>query len=273
MKKNLLVASLLMASATVNISAQYAPEKGDFSLEAGFTPFKNTGEMLKLNDASFKGRYFISDYDALRLRFGIGVGSDTDIQYNTNPDGTDTDETKTILRETDFNLGFGYERHFSPINRLDLYAGAELFYGQSHYKKKVIENSHNAYGASNFTDSEIVTTYKKNNGNNVIDAWTLGVNLLAGADFYITKGLYVGAEMGVNIQNTHTPDTYYIRESTTTTNSTTTVVKYDSSTGVTQTIVNGSATTPQEGNVQENSRNNFRMKCYINPEIRIGVCF
>lgn len=185
----ILAAAIVAASASSAIAQDntFTPEAGDFSVEVQFNPFSNDFGTFKLDQ--LKGRYFFSDKDA--IRFGIGFGLDSD-KTVADPDNNEDNWAKNKLGS--FSINLGYERHFFNYKRVDLYAGAGLGYAVQ-----------SASATSQFADANGKTYESK-----VCNALTtsspakedrsyneFNVKAFTGIDFYVYKGLFVGAELGI----------------------------------------------------------------------------
>ena len=70
MKKVLFAVALVAGTVSFANAEEFAPEKGDFSLEVQFSPFKSDG--TSFTTQGINGRYFFSDKDALSFRLNIG---------------------------------------------------------------------------------------------------------------------------------------------------------------------------------------------------------
>lgn len=182
MKKTLtLAAALFAATFASNAQESYAPQQGDFSVEIQVNPFSNNFTTFKLD--ALQGRYFFSSSDA--LRFGIGFEIDSK-KENQN---TNNDDLWTKTANSNFSINIGYEKHFFNYRRVDLYAGAGLGFKLNRIKEtQNLGNDHQTV-TSNAGDSYNEFTAK---------AFT-------GIDFYVYKGLYVGAEFGLKIGAKHFP--------------------------------------------------------------------
>lgn len=185
----------MIAAVVFGASAQhkgegkvYGPEKGAFSTEISFNPFNSSNQNFSL--AALKGRYFMTGKDALVLELGFNYHG----EKQTDADNSDVYQKSHNGR---FNLELGYERHFYQYKRVDLYAGAELGFV--------------CYTAGATTTTEvgnkvIETVYKNYAGgvlnNNNVASTGFNVGLFTGINFYVYKGLYVGAQFGLGYEGT-----------------------------------------------------------------------
>lgn len=193
MKKMILAAALFAATASCAVAQDnnFESNAGDFSLEVQFNPFSNDFGTFKLDQ--IKGRYFFTGKDA--VRFGIGFGLDN---YKNTPDPEDHDDIWNKGKSGFFSINLGYERHFFSYKRVDLYAGLGLGYKHDF--------------ASSTESVEIDNNIYENKHHNICDGKRTGnffnVNVFTGIDFYLYKGLFVGAELGIKLETGKQPGTW-----------------------------------------------------------------
>jgi len=185
--KAIAFASIVAIAANAQAQSEYAPEKDDFSVEIQFNPFSNNFSTFRVDQ--LKGRWFMTDKDA--LRFGIGFGVDTDKNV-ANPD--DNKDSWTKNRTGNFSINLGYERNVFNYKRINLYAGAGLGFAMQ---------------------STCATTQTVNNGETYTskaynqDSYNeFSVQAFTGIDFFVYKGLYLGAEFGLKLGVKNQPSTY-----------------------------------------------------------------
>lgn len=213
MKKTLL---LVTAAALIagNTFAQYKPTAGSLSTEVQFNPFDQDGHTFKLD--GLKLRYFITDNDALRLKLGFSLGhsnvvfEDQSPEENMNEKWWSKDEANSTSGNISLNLG--YERHFNVSKRISIYVGASFGFDR-HFvsaEQKGSEVRRTTYG-----DWKVMrTSYSMESTNGYFEAtdngirdiydrayWAIDADLFTGIDFYVYKGLYVGAELGLSINS------------------------------------------------------------------------
>jgi hypothetical protein len=182
MKKITLVLSLILAVSSASF-AQYKPTGGEIGLEVNLVPFSNAP--IQLN--AIKGRFFLSDVMAVRVGFNFDIASVSE----TFPDpGNINNVEKEKERITDFGLTPGIELHLPVGERVSPYVGVELGFLTRAYKYEY---------STNFNNDRVVQT-----GLNGFTSF--GLNLVAGTDLYIYKGLYLGAEFGFGFSSTSFPD-------------------------------------------------------------------
>jgi hypothetical protein len=210
-KKIILSVSFLVFSAFAFAQSQpalsdYKPKKGSFLAEGIIS---NIAKGPDFNQ-SIKFRYFLKD--DLVARISIGGSKKTTLTYFYDPTpGSDKVGTSTDIGSL-YSVFLGLEKHVAGMNHLSAYVAADLGYG-SEGSKQDIENGQLIGNDIVFAENNSFTT----DGGKY---YSIGVNLGTGADYYIVKKLYLGAELGIQsfFGNFHTPET-----STTTGNNTTSV--------------------------------------------------
>jgi hypothetical protein len=183
MKKVLLTAAAVMTfglmSAQEENTSAYKPVKGTIATEVGLTGGLNNAD-FNLNTGAVKFRYFFKDDMALRLGLGINSNKYEDID-NSNPSNVVTETYKN----SNTTLKLGIEKHFAGAERLSTYAGADLLIGFR--------------GASyEYTDNTVTTEVDGSNTIGNTAGSNFGLGLFTGADYYITKKVFLGVEAGFN---------------------------------------------------------------------------
>lgn len=274
--------------------AQSTPQKGDFSTEIGFTPFKSSGESFKLNDGMFKFRYFLSDKDALRLKVSLGINN-TNNKSTSFKDANDKSNPYTIVSGSSekknkygkFEFTLGYERHFNTNGRLDIYAGAELGYGSYSYsgeeKSSTVTTDYNNKGSIVETGYETsLTEYKNQNCDGTSSSHYFTGSIFTGLDFYVYKSLYLGAELGINLKSAKSPNAYINKNATARIlnangeETARTTVVYSGETGLTVTTTTIGSQTQENKRydlVTTNEKTTTNLKIYVEPAIRLGWKF
>ncbi len=186
MKKILLSLSMILVFVTF-VNAQYKPSSG-FTAEVNFRPFTSTPIQVNY----LKARMFLSENMALRMGIELNsYGKTEKTVFNAGTPTQLTEETKSTYFI--FGLNPGIEIHMQGTDRLSPYFGAELNISM----KSASTDITNKGGVANKTEK-----YEGcwSDGSNA--AYSIfGLNLLFGTDFYITKNLYLGAEMGLGFQS------------------------------------------------------------------------
>lgn len=159
------------------------------------------------------GRYFITDNMATRVRLGVGVNNTTsrmflydDVANIDNPLNNDpltydktVDEYKQ--RNSEYELGIGVEWR-KNLWRMQGYGGVEVMGAYIH------KRASHTYGNAMSTINQTPTTFDF--GSNTVNTPThraidtkggnifhVGAGLYAGADFFITKNISIGAEFNL----------------------------------------------------------------------------
>ncbi|MDR0367725.1 MAG: outer membrane beta-barrel protein [Bacteroidales bacterium] len=222
--KKLFVLVFVMTTISTMAQVQYKPEKGNFSTELQFRPFSflinDFGEEIGTSPFSIDGlrlRYFFNEKIALRANLNWdyqmekNVDNNVDeMDYNYYPYGHITGSTS--LRQSMYTIGIapGFEYHFGKSERLSVYAGVDLIFGITKYKYKekedltlIIPNNNTSVRTEfEMSSNNAWATFYPNRMNTVgIDQrshYTFGATIFMGADFYVYKGLYLGAELGIS---------------------------------------------------------------------------
>lgn len=220
MKKLLLAAVCFGMFTVANAESDYSPEKGDFAVEFGFTPFQAGGETFKLNEGMLKARWFFTDKNALRLKLGLGIDNNTETKPSSyHPSFTKNqmyydETTETTNKNTNFSIMLGYERHLFTKGRFDVYAGLELGYiMEKHSGSETYNYSGNTYDNDNKVSQNLqiqrnVDFCNQSSDGKKTSSHSFNANLFAGADFYVWKNLYLGAELGLNFKTGKSPKYY-----------------------------------------------------------------
>lgn len=193
MKKKVLLIAAIAAGVftTSNVNAQdYKPAGGEKNIEVNFAPLG--GNPISINNLRF--RYFKSSDMAYRLGINIVSNSNTTETVETNGAGDDV-----TLEDVTSNFGIsinpGIEKHFAGTDRLSPYYGAELNFSMNSSKE---------------TDQEQNATFDGTDESETTDgATTFGLNLLLGADWYFSKNIYMGTEVGFGFSTTSNADTEF----------------------------------------------------------------
>lgn len=291
--KKLLVLLAVCAGVTT-ATAQELPQKGSIVTEIGFTPFKSSGETFKLNDAMLKFRYFVTDKDVVRLKLGVGIDNNTtDNATFTHPQDLSgynvqvvDNSKKTTNKKSDIQIMLGYERHFAPTGRFDVYAGAEIGFEWNNRSGSVEENGLTTGYSNSKLDYTVQsarnTDYTDMTPDGELSSHAFKGGVFAGLDFYIYKGLYIGTELGISFTSGKSPNGYSsYNESTVKTNSSGVVtyaqnVSYSGDTGLTTTnttINNNTTTTISAQQASTTERSATKLKLYVEPAIRLGWKF
>lgn len=182
MKKQILVLAFVASAFAANAQSDFKPAKGDVTTEFGLSGgVLNTNFNLNEGGNLLRFRYFTQEKMALRLGFGLSSNSETENFYG----GTNNDQKGTINESnTQFMVNLGVEKHFAGTDRLSPYVGGDVLFGYGSQKTTRENVSGNSF-VSGFSSE-------------ISGPSTLGIGLraLVGADYYIAKRLYLGAEGG-----------------------------------------------------------------------------
>jgi outer membrane protein W len=186
MKKVLLTAAAVMTFGLMNAQEEttsaYKPVKGTIATEVALVGGLNNAN-FDLNSGALKFRYFLKDDMALRLGLGLNSNKIEDVD-NSNPANIQTETYKNS--STMLNLGI--EKHFAGSERLSTYAGADLLIGFNGASYKETSNGYSYEEDANDTNGNIAST-------------SFGLGLFTGADYYITKKVFLGVEAGLNFMS------------------------------------------------------------------------
>lgn len=241
MKKLFIAAIALAACVSANAQETYAPEAGEISTEIQFNPFSNDFGTFKLDQ--LKLRYMFSDKDA--IRFGIGFGVDN---HKVTPDPDENKDNWGKASSGHFSISLGYERHFFNYKRIDLYAGAGLGYK---YMSASAKEHSEVNGQTFETKYCNIATIDLDNTNGIArTGHEFNVALFTGIDFYVYKGLFVGAEFGIKFACQSLPG-YYTKGG------------FDD---------NGDWSASLESN-KTDKESSISLKCFAEPALRIGWTF
>lgn len=172
--KKLSVFVLIFIFCSITVKSQsLKPEKGDWVAEVNFAPFSSSPVSINY----LRARKFIENKKALRLGLFLGA----DIQK------PDEDQKNTTF---EINIRPGIEIHFDGTDKLSPYVGGELDLA---FKKS--GSTFDAPGAQEFTIEGAWSPFGLERG-----FYRLGLNAIAGADFYIAKQIYLGTEFGFGFE-------------------------------------------------------------------------
>lgn len=184
MKKVIL--SMAVALACVTSANAQKQAGGEKNLEVQFAPL---GES-PMSISGIRLRIFNSESSAIRLGLNLG-GSNTEVITQETDTEIDALELIDVDKTFDFSIRPGYEMHFAGTDRLSPYVGAELVFGMSSATSEI----QTQYLDDNDAD-QVMTTIVKGGTS------TFGLNAVAGADFYFSDAIYLGAELSFGFAST-----------------------------------------------------------------------
>lgn len=177
---------IFVSALTLSASmfAQKATKDNPFSLEGQLS--YNTSS-LSFNAPSLRMRYFLADDMAARVSLSLQNSSTKDYYYElaNNAGGVGTEINKTSMTM----ISLGAEKHFAGTDKLSPYIGADLVYGMGSSSAKWDKYDGNSYNAN------VTRTIKNPNS-------MLGLNLVAGTDYYFAENFYLGLELGLGFSST-----------------------------------------------------------------------
>jgi outer membrane protein W len=193
-------------SEFVNLKAA----QGDLTTEFALTGGLNNAD-FKLNEGTselLRFRYFLNNNLALRLGFGLSLDNQKQNVYGVGIDEGKSGFVKTSANSLLINLGL--EKHFKGTGRLAPYVGGDILFGISGQK-------------TTLEDAMDANTYVSDVKIEAKGPGTFGIGLrgVIGADYYIAKHVYLGAEAGFGFlysKEGKTKVTTTIGNATTTTN-------------------------------------------------------
>jgi hypothetical protein len=176
MNKAILLAAVVALTAST-ADAQYKPEAGERTLEVNFAPLGGT----PISIGGIKFRSFTSETSALRMGVFLGYGSTSTVTQDE-----DSIQVELSDKESTFSINIqpGIEKHFGGTERISPYIGGVLAIGYETTTEKE---------ESQVADRGVGTTTTK--GGN----FSIGLNAVAGFDYYVAQKLYVGTEVGFGL--------------------------------------------------------------------------
>jgi hypothetical protein len=198
----------LALSALVTMGVQAQKQMGDeHNIEVAFTPFGDD----PINGSTIKYRNFLDDNRALRFSFAMSRSNDLHayVQAGEITESVDTDFINPQLdvetKSSAFTLAPGYEWHFDGMDNLSPYFAVELPItignkSQSQglwYADEVDDLSPNPQTGQIEYDQWVPFSVTNEQG------WrTIALNVLFGADYYFSDGIYLGFEAGLGFNST-----------------------------------------------------------------------
>lgn len=216
MKKQVLVLGvLLIGAASVEAQTSFRPAGGEKNLELMLAPLGGS----PISMAGIKYRHFSSANKALRLGVFAGLSNKTTI---TQDEDSQTKALELKKKESSVTIAVqpGLEKHLAGTDRLSPYFGAFLDLNYTTKNKKeetdlVLGNGNHQLG------------YSQTKGGTL----GVGVNAVAGFDYYVAKSIYLGTELGFGISATmpgkNTTETVGLSDDHTSTKTTTGESKKD----------------------------------------------
>jgi hypothetical protein len=194
MKKLILAIACL---AITGVASAQKPAAGDVSAEVELS-FQTGTSPISVSTPYLKGRYFLQDDLALRIK--LNVGSSSTSQDFTNSDTSSAVTTGTWeTSSSSFTIGAGIEKHFAGTERLSPYIGAEIMFTSGSSDETGSNAGPDFSGNPGFDEGRV---YSRDNGSSS----TFGVGIFGGADYYFINNVYLGVEVGWAFSSTSNGD-------------------------------------------------------------------
>ena len=180
---NKIITILLFSFVSVIVMGQTDPSQNFAgfcanSIEVNFTPFGNAG-VISMNSLNF--RRFIESDVAVRMGFSVD-------RKAWKTDNELVGDDAYVYKQSTFLFGLkpGIEKHLAGTGRLSPYIGAELEITFFRSKAEEISGD-DTYEISGATDDDLSNR----------KYFYFGMGIIAGADYYFSKDIYLGAEVGL----------------------------------------------------------------------------
>ncbi|WP_062543014.1 hypothetical protein [Rufibacter tibetensis] len=174
-QKFLFAATCCLSLGFVAAAQDIKPAAGDVTAEVQLN--LTEGSTVGLGASQLRGRYFLSPTTAVRTSFSLQVQND---DFND-----DYNRTSTRIE-----FAPGIEKHFAGTERLSPYVGGEIRFSK-------------LFASEENPNADIEGAWS-NNGNNFNitnrNYFGLGLGVVAGADYYFAKHVYLGVEFGLGFQ-------------------------------------------------------------------------
>ncbi len=198
--KKLALSAILLSSLVAHSQTKISkPTEGAVTAEVGLTGGLNNANFNLNNNAGLlRFRYFAKDDLAVRVGFSARSNNETNNFYGG------AGGTQLGTQEVKFNgfaVNLGVEKHFAGSDRLSTYVGADLIFQTTTAKEEW-----NNFNGSSYT-AGFSRDVKGFNTNGDVSALSYGLRAVAGADYYIAKKLYLGAEFGLGFLSSKNRDT------------------------------------------------------------------
>ena len=181
-------------SSSTTATSDFKPTKGTITAEVGIVGglFNTTPT---LNEGAAKFRYFFKDDIAFRL--GLAFGSSSTETPNA---GLGTAASPLFTATSKYNsktFNLGVEKHFSGAERLSTYVGFDLLIGFN--GASYSDSTETGATAGSSSNSTTGAANASGFGAGAFRAGSsFGARLTTGADYYFSKKLYLGVEVGLS---------------------------------------------------------------------------
>jgi hypothetical protein len=178
MKKVLLAISTIVSISTIGV-CQKPTGSNPFSIE-GQLSLNSTS--MTFNAPSIRARYFLKDDFAVRASIGLQNSSEKNFYYELpNNEGQSGYE---INKSSNNSISIGAEKHLSGTGKLSPYFGANF----------VIGFGNETATWNNYDGNDFISDFTAK-GKNPYSS--IGLNLIAGTDYYFAENFYAGCELGL----------------------------------------------------------------------------
>ncbi len=175
----------------------YKPITGTITAEFGLTGgLMNTDLALNNNAGLLRFRYFLSNNLAARIGFSVTNKSNTKNFYAPTGLPISGLQGSLVTKNSGITINLGVEKHFKGSDRLSTYVGGDLLVFSSNASEKR-ENTNTA--GTSFQQGFSGNLKGSNASGNASSGF--GFRLVTGAEYYIVKNVYLGAELGFGFQS------------------------------------------------------------------------
>lgn len=157
------------------VSNEFKPDQGSIIAEIGFTPFSTNS--VTLLGGQLRVVYVLSEQIELKLGLGFGINKDI---YDNKLSGSEY--RRETNRTSRFSIAPGVNYVFKGTKRLEPFLGAEIGFAMLGTDSIVEENG---------MKTEVKNAEK---GFNEVE-----LLITTGFDFYVSKNLFVGVEVGLGV--------------------------------------------------------------------------
>ena len=181
-------------SKSTTATSDFKPTQGTITAEVGIVGglFNTTPT---LNEGAAKFRYFFKDDIAFRL--GLAFGSSSTETPNAGLGTAASPLTTTISKYNSKTFNLGVEKHFSGAERLSTYVGFDLLIGFN--GASYSDSTETGATAGSSSNSTTGAANASGFGAGAFRAGSsFGARLTTGADYYFSKKLYLGVEVGLS---------------------------------------------------------------------------
>ncbi len=200
------IAALVLTVVSVNSYGQDFKQKGgENNLQVMFAPLG--GSPISIGGIAYR-KFSTDGTHAMRLNFFLGFNSKTDV-IGQPADSVAGNAKLGKLPELDrkqsgmtFAIRPGYEWHYAGTEHLSPYWGVEANFSMT---TASVDSDFVARNGSNTTPATAWSVYTgstKGKGANT----TIGLNAVAGFDYYFAKSFSIGAEIGFGLSMVSMPD-------------------------------------------------------------------